>query len=122
MSDLSNYSFTGRLVKDAKFKTIQSGKSVLEMDVAVNTGYGQYKNTNWISVQMWGERGKNIVEWLVKGSLVAVTGELSLKPWEKDGKSGLNANVNASGIQLLQSKKESQQTADPTTAGDETIF
>lgn len=115
MSDLSDYSFTGRLTKDAEFKTIASGKTLLELNVAVNVGFGNYKTTNWLRVQWWGDRGKNISEWLVKGSLIAGAGELQLKPWEKDGRSGVDAVVTVNSIQLLQSKQNelSKETTPP---------
>lgn len=125
MSDMSNYSFTGRLVKDAEFKTIASGKSLLEANIAVNVGWGDYKCTNWIKVQQWGERGKSLAEWLVKGSTVAVSGELKIMSWEKDGKNGQDAIVNASSISLLQSKKQdagSEPGNHPTSPGDDPVF
>lgn len=86
MSDMNNWSITGRLTKDATFNIVGSGKPLLTMDVAVNTGFGDSKQTIFTKVNMWSDRGSKIVDYLKKGTLVAVTGTLSLNTWTgKDG-------------------------------------
>ena len=122
MADLSNYSFTGRLVKDAEFKTFSSGKQVLEMSVAVNVGFGDRKSTNWIKAQQWGERGKKLAEYLVKGSLIAATGELQVKEWESNGKSGTDLTVNVQNLALLQSKKDASSEENPQPTEEDVVF
>ena len=59
MADLNNFAFTGRCTQDAVIRDLASGKKVLSVNVAVNTGYGDYKKTLFIKVQMWGDRGDN---------------------------------------------------------------
>lgn len=81
MSDMNVMSLTGRLTKDATFGTVGSGKQLLSMNVAVNTGFGQSKKVLFIKVNMWGERGEKIVQYLKKGTVVAVSGTLSLNEW-----------------------------------------
>lgn len=82
MSDLNVMSLTGRLTKDATFGSVgSSGKQLLSMNVAVNTGFGQSKKTLFIKVNMWGERGEKIAQYLKKGTVVAVSGQLSLNEW-----------------------------------------
>lgn len=82
MSDMNVMSLTGRLTKDATFSTVgSSGKQLLSMSVAVNTGFGQSKKALFIKVNMWGERGEKIVQYLKRGTVVAVSGTLSLNEW-----------------------------------------
>lgn len=88
MADLSNFTFTGRLTRDAEFKTLATGKGLLTMSVAVNTGFGEYKKTTYIKVQQWGERGAKIVGYLTKGKLIAASGTLSTN--EYDTKEGVH--------------------------------
>lgn len=86
MSDMNVMCISGRLTKDAEFKTVGSGKQLLVLDVAVNTGFGDKKQVLYIKVNMWGERGEKIVQYLTKGTLVAVSGQLSMNTWTgKDG-------------------------------------
>ena len=86
MSDLNSFAITGRLTKDASFMTVGNGKPLLTMDVAVNTGFGDNKKTMYVKVNMWSDRGEKIVSYLKKGTLVAVSGQLSVDTWT--GKSG----------------------------------
>ncbi len=122
MSDLSSYSFTGRLTKDAEFKTLASGKALLEMSVAVNVGFGSYRTTNWVTAKWWGDRGKAIAPYLVKGALIAASGEMQLKPWESGGKSGVECGVSVSNVQLLQGKKEEGAQEPPPGEPEEVTF
>ena len=106
MADLNSWSITGRLTKDAEFKILASGKSLLICNVAVNTGYGDYKKTTFVRVQMWGERGKNIQQYLVKSSLIACAGELTTNEWtgNKDGQLHTDLQLDTYNIQILASK------------------
>lgn len=120
MADLNNFTFTGRLVKDALMKTLPTGKQLLELNVAINTGYGDYKKTLFVKVNVWGTRGEKIASFLKKGGLVGVAGSLDKNIWtDRDGIEHAEFLVNAADIQLLSSKKteaepESSTEEDPT--------
>lgn len=121
MADLSNYSFTGRLTKDAVVKTLATGKILTEFDIANNIGFGQYAKTNWLKVKLWGERGANIAQIFKKGSLVAGSGELSTD--EYDDKTGVHRTslvVTVPNLQLLSSKK-TDNDEEPEQI-DDTVF
>lgn len=80
MTDLNDFAFTGHCTKDAQVKEIK-GKTLMEVDIANNIGYGDYAKTNWIKVKMWGERCNNIVDIFKKGVLVTGHGELTTNEW-----------------------------------------
>lgn len=108
MSDLNNWSITGRLTKDAEFKTLPSGKHVTEISCAVNTGFGQYKKTTYVKVSVWGDSLQKLVPYLKKGSLIATSGELTTNEWtsKQDGAVHTDLCISARDVQLLQSKAE----------------
>ena len=111
MADLSVYSFTGCLGADAVVKTTPNGKNVMEMSVAVNTGFGDYKKTLWVKVKTWGERVNNIKDIFKKGSKVAISGEPELNTWQgKDGEQHTDVIVNCMNPIILSSKKSSDTT------------
>lgn len=117
MADLNNFAFTGRCTQDAVIRDLASGKKVLSVNVAVNTGYGDYKKTLFIKVQMWGERGEKIVDYLKKGQVIAGQGEMSRSEWtSKEGKAYVDFVVDVGNIQLLSScsckKNEPQPESD----------
>lgn len=66
----------GRLGRDAEVKEY-NGKKVIQFSVAVDTGYGDRKQTQWVDVSKWGENTK-VADYLKKGAQVYVSGEPSL--------------------------------------------
>ena len=125
MADLNKWCFTGRLGADAVVKQTNNGKTVLEMSVAINSGFGAYAKTLWVKAKMWGDRGNNIAPILKKGSLVAISGEPDLEEWTgNDGAHHANLSVRVGDVQLLHSKKEgeSEQSEPSEQTEDEVTF
>ncbi len=109
MADINAMTFTGRLTADAEYKVLQSGKGLLVMNVAVNTGYGDYAKTTFLKVQQWGERGAKMAQYCKKGQLVGGTGELTTNTWQTNmGESRTDLVVTVMAIQLLGSKKDNE--------------
>lgn len=105
MADLNAFVFTGRLTQDASSRVLASGKKVLTANVAVNTGYGDYKKTLFIKMQMWGDRGDKLLPYLKKGQLVGGQGEMSRSEWtDNSGMNHVDFVVDVMNIQLLGSK------------------
>lgn len=124
MADLNQFCFTGRLTQDATFRTLASGKPILTANVAVNTGFGQYKKALFIKVQQWGDSGERIVQYLTKGKPVAASGELSKSEWtSKEGKQYVDFVVDVRSIQLLStnsgSSENKPQQAEPEWPTDD---
>ena len=87
MSDLNVMTITGRLVKDAVKKSFpQSGISYAIFDVANNTGFGDYAKANYFKCQLIGRRADSLTQYLTKGQLVSISGELNKNDWtNKEG-------------------------------------
>ena len=68
--------FIARLGADAEVKTSQSGNQFVSMRVAKNYYDGE-KKTVWINVTLFGDRANKMKEYLKKGSLVMLYGEVS---------------------------------------------
>ena len=122
MSDLNCFSFTGRLTQDATVRTLASGKKVLTANAAVNTGYGEYKKTLFVKLQMWGDHGEKVVQYLTKGKSIATSGELSRSEWQtREGKQMVDFVVDVRAINLVGSKPQEQagqQDAPDTNISD----
>ena len=116
MADLNSFTFTGRLTKDASIRTLASGKKVLTADVAVNTGFGEYRKALYIKVQQWGDRGENIIPFLKKGQFIGGTGELSRNEWGDEGNKKVDFVVDVMSIQLLGSKPQSSTSNDTSVS------
>lgn len=126
MADLNNWSITGRLTADAEYKTLASGKNLLVMNVAVNSGFGEYAKTTFVKVQQWGDRGGKIVDYLRKGTLIACSGELSTNEWStREGEKRVDLQLTTNSLQFYNTKKADTSDSIPAgTAdnGDGTVF
>lgn len=102
MADLNSFVFTGRLTQDGIVRTLASGKKLLTANVAVNTGFGDYRKTLFIKVQQWGDRGEKLLPYLKKGQFIGAQGEMSRYEWQdKEGKQHVEFVVDVQAIQLL---------------------
>jgi len=72
--------FSGRLTADCTQRYTQSGTPVSNFTLAVETGYGDYKRTEFIKCVLW--KRENLVQYLTKGKPVVVTAELQERKWQ----------------------------------------
>lgn len=110
MADLNSIVITGHLTADACYRTLASGKNLLSFSVANNVGYGNYAKTNYYTVNLWGDRGGKIAQYLKKGQYVALVGEETLN--EYDTKAGVHKQerlITTNSVQLLSSGKSAEK-------------
>jgi single-strand DNA-binding protein len=87
---MNNYNVIGRVGKDAV--TRQAGSEpVTGFSLAVDSGYGDKKQTLWLDCSLWGKRGEKVAQYITKGSQLGVSGELGTR--EHDGKTYLTLRV-----------------------------
>lgn len=106
--------FAGHLGRDVELRATPSGKQVLNFSLAVNIGRGGEKKTLWVGCALWGERGEKLAQYMVKGKVVAVSGEIDLRQYEtRDGKHGAELTCNVQQLTLLggEAKPKDQKPA-----------
>lgn len=78
---MTTVTILGKLGKDVELKDI-NGTALAKFSVAQNVGFGDKKTTNWFEVSIWGAQAKsNFVDYLKKGQMVQVFGELSTREY-----------------------------------------
>ena len=103
MSDMSNWSGTGRLGKDPEVRKLPNGDDVCNFRIAVN-GFRKDDPATWIGVSLFG-KSCAVARFLHKGSRIAVTGRLSVREYERrDGTKGTDVEVRANDVTLLDAK------------------
>lgn len=109
MSDINNCTFTGHLTEDAVSKFTSNGTAVVTFNMANNRGWGDKKKTLFLAVNVWGKRGESLKQYLTKGTLIGVTGELSLNKWtsQSDGLERTKIVVDSTDIILFPRKQNS---------------
>jgi single-strand DNA-binding protein len=105
MVDLNRVVLIGRLTRDAELKYTANGQAVCKFSVAVNrrkkTGDQWTDEPNFFDVVVWGRQGETLNQYLVKGKMVGVDGELRQDRWEQDGQNRSRVEIVAANIQLL---------------------
>ena len=68
--------------------------------MAVSSGKGDEKKTDWFNCTVFGAQAKNAMDYLQKGKSVVVFGRLTLRAYESNGKSGHSLDVAVDDIQF----------------------
>ena len=76
--------FSGRLTRDCEVRTTQSGTTISSFSIAVDSGFGEYKRTDFINCKFF--KREQLAQYLTKGKAVIVSGELQTEKWtDKSG-------------------------------------
>ena len=105
MADINHVVLVGRLTRDAELKYTAGGQAVCKFSVAVNrrrkSGDQWEDEANYFDVVVWGRQGESLNQYLVKGKLVGVDGELRQDRWQQEGQNRSKVEIVANNIQLL---------------------
>ena len=105
MVDINIVVLIGRLTRDAELKITASGQAVCKFSIAVNrrrkNGDQWEDEANFFDIVVWGKQGESLNQYLKKGKMVGVTGELRQDRWQQDGQNRSKVEVVANNLQLL---------------------
>jgi single-strand DNA-binding protein len=105
MVDLNHVVLIGRLTRDAELKYTSSGQAVCKFSIAVNrrkkNGDQWEDEANFFDIVIWGRQGESLNQYLVKGKMVGVDGELRQDRWQQDGQNRSKVEIVANYLQLL---------------------
>lgn len=101
----------GRLTRDPEIRTTNSGKSVAQFTAAVENGYGDKKQTDFINCVAWNNQAEFLSKYFTKGMMIIVSGRISTRTWEgQDGRKNYVTEVVASEINFGETKKQQGQS------------
>jgi single-strand DNA-binding protein len=105
MFDINHVVLVGRLTRDAELKYTANGQAVCKFSIAVNrrkkSGEQWIEEANFFDIVVWGRQGESLNQYLVKGKLIGVDGELRQDRWEQDGQNRSKIEIVANNLQLL---------------------
>ena len=101
---------TGRLVKDAEMSFLPgTGMPKITFTIAVDRAYQKDKNNkkvDFIPVEMLGAHTEKLAQYVTKGKMIGITGELHIDQYEKDGQKKSFTKVNADRLEFLGGGKQ----------------
>ena len=111
---MNSVTLIGRLTKEPDLRyTAGTQTAVARMTIAVDTGYGDKKRTDFPSIICFGNIAENCEKYLIKGSQVGITGRLQTGSYEKqDGTKVYTTDVIAEKVEFL-SKASGEKNAEP---------
>jgi len=108
---LNTVMLVGRLAQDVSIHTLDSGKEVVRISLAVNRSFknpdGIYE-VDFIDCVLWDGLAKNINEYCKKGDTVGIRGRLQVSHYEKDDVKRKIVDVIVERMTFLGSSRESR--------------
>lgn len=96
----------GRLTKDPELRTTNNGTNVTTFTIAIDTGYGEDKKTDFINCVAWKKTAEFVNKYFSKGQMIIVLGRISTRNYEdKNGQKKYITEVVANEVQFGESKK-----------------
>jgi len=104
----------GRLTRDPEMRTTQSGVSVCNFTVAVDSSYsrqGEEKQTTFFDVVAWRGLADMVSKYFHKGKEIVVTGEMQSRKWQdKDGNNRVSWEIQANSVDFCGSKGDNSNS------------
>jgi single-strand DNA-binding protein len=114
-----NGTVTGNLARDPELKAFENGSMVCNVVVGVKRPKrrGEDQLPFWVKAQIWGKQAEMAADWMHKGDLVLLAGEISEERFQKrDGSQGFAVVIENARFELLQSKGASGSNATQAVA------
>jgi single-strand DNA-binding protein len=92
----------GKIGKDAESRYMPDGTAVCTFSIADDQG--RNKQTIWWRCQLFGKRAESLVQYLVKGASVTVSGQITEREYQKDGATLKAQDVRVNDVSLQGSK------------------
>jgi single-strand DNA-binding protein len=111
----------GRLGKDPEMRYTPSGVPVTSFNIATNRRWAnangeQQEKTTWFRVTCWRKLAELTAQYLQKGRLVLVEGDIEAQAWtDKEGNARASLEITATTVKFLGSREG--DGGEPMTAG-----
>jgi single-strand DNA-binding protein len=108
-------SLVGHAGKDPEMRYFDSGKIVCKLSLAFNRPKrnGEEQSPDWFDLEFWGRTAEIAGEYVRKGSMIGVTGQLSFSRWidKETGEPRMRTVIRVDNLDLL-SRARGQEDGD----------
>ena len=102
---INQCNFIGRLGRDPETRYTQSGKAVASFSIACSEKRGGEESTEWVNIVAWEKLAEICGQYLVKGSLVFISGRMQTRKWQdKDGADRYSTEIKVREMKMLDSR------------------
>lgn len=104
---MNYYIGVGRLTKNPEIKTLEDGKKVAVLSIAINRSYknkeGVYE-TDFIDCSVWDMIAEKVYDYCKKGDVISIKGRLESYYEEKDNKKEKKYRIQGEQVSFIQSR------------------
>jgi single-strand DNA-binding protein len=114
MASLNACSFTGRAGRDPETRYFESGSMVAEFSIAVD-GWKRDSKPLWLNLKIWGKTAEIAANYVRKGSMIAVSGQLESESWTDRGSGEEKSKIvlNVKELILLDGRRDEPDAGAP---------
>jgi single-strand DNA-binding protein len=95
----------GRMTSTPELKTTPNGLSVTSFSIAVDRGYGENKQTDFINIVGWRQTAEFICKYFTQGSRIAIEGSIQTRKYQnRDGNNRTVFEVVANNVHFVDTK------------------
>lgn len=120
---LNSATFVGRAGRDAAIRFLDNGKQVANFTIAVNRRKPDSEPL-WVKVEVWGKPAQVAADYVRKGTMVGVSGEIDLDSWSDrtSGEMRQQIKITVNDLRLLGSKQDAGANNSASTPDGEPLF
>lgn len=117
MASLNLVQIIGRLGRDPELRYTSNGQAVCSLNVATDESYtdrdgNKVERAEWHRVSAFGKIAESCANYLAKGSLVYVEGNLTTRKWQdQNGQERFTTEIKAKSVQFLDRRNDDQSGA-----------
>lgn len=118
MASLNLVQIIGRLGRDPELRYTSNGQAVCSLNVATDESYtdrdgNKVERAEWHRVSAFGKIAESCSNYLAKGSLVYVEGNLTTRKWQdQNGQERFTTEIKAKSVQFLDRRNDDQRSGD----------
>lgn len=106
---MNRFELTGaRLTRDPEVKYTPTQTAICNLVLAIDTGYGEKKRTDFPRVTVFGKDAENLDRLSAKGLRVNVFGRIQTRSYEKDGDTIYTTDLIADRIEIVDYKPKDE--------------
>ena len=107
---MNSVNLTGNICNDLELKSTETGKSVMNFNIAVKRPFST-DVTDFIPLVVWNQPAEFLSKYAKKGSKIAVSGKLTTRKFQdKEGNNRTAYEVVCDAVEILDSRTSNEQT------------
>ena len=110
---------TGRVTREWEIRATSSGTTIARNSIAVDSGYGDNKRTDFINLTAFGKTAETLEKYGFKGQKLLIEGRIQTGSYEKDGVKHSTTDIIVDRSEFLSFKDNN--TSDKETGAKEAI-